>query len=104
MSNFDFDVEPNWPEAGKAASRVVLNVIYKPTGSVTPIEDLGPAELRSLVRAAVRGLAFTKVKRPWGQWKTTWDARVDIKVAPILALIDSLLPVAGVRRRVRRAA
>lgn len=100
MSDFDFTIDPGWPEAGSPAARVTLGIVYKATGAVTPLE-LDAAELRSLIRAAVRGLGFTRVARLEGQWWKTWEARVDELVSPVFVIVNALLPKS--RRTLARA-
>lgn len=78
------------PQSGHADRAVIK--ITDPDGTRTTLE-LSPAELRSLQRAALTGLGYTKVDRTNGQWGSTWAEDIAQKIEPILVVTKALLPV-----------
>ena len=87
---FHATYEGDRPASGHATRAVIR--ITKPDGDVIPLV-LTPAELRSLQRAALLGLGYTKVDRSTGQWDTTWQGDIEKKIDPILVVTKATFPV-----------
>jgi hypothetical protein len=85
-----FDVTPaNWP-TNEPAKRAKLSVT-RPSGETFTL-SLSAGELRSLVRAALTGLGYTKIVRSWHGKQAGWENRIERKVQPAMQMIEGIFP------------
>lgn len=88
---FEVTYSGDRPTPSGPANRAELR-ITEPSGDVT-ILRLNSSELRSLQRAALQGLGYTKVARDSGQWDSTWSEDIKQKIDPILVVTKAIFPL-----------
>lgn len=90
-SGMKFGVEPaEWPTDTPAHR---ANIVFRlpTTGELIELSLTAP-ELRSLARAALMGLGYTKTVRPWHGKQTGWENRVLASVTPAMKMIEGIFP------------
>lgn len=80
----------DWP-FDRPARTAQIRVVNKSDNKVTDLL-LTAGDARALAIEAMRALAYTKVSRADGQWEATWKRDIDSKIAPLVSVINALLP------------